>query len=91
METNNEYAVCLDCNRPMTPRSGCLVTHIRIKGKEYERIKSGITPGYDADMGESYICHDCNVGAGQYHHLGCDMERCPVCNGQLISCGCWEE
>lgn len=33
-------------------------------------------------------CHDCNVNAGQFHHPGCDMERCPKCNGQLISCGC---
>jgi hypothetical protein len=31
-------------------------------------------------------CHDCNIAAGGKHHPGCDMERCPVCAGQLISC-----
>jgi hypothetical protein len=33
-------------------------------------------------------CHDCNVKPGGYHHPGCDMEICPKCGGQLISCGC---
>ena len=33
-------------------------------------------------------CHDCNIKPGGKHHPGCDMERCPRCRGQLISCGC---
>jgi len=33
-------------------------------------------------------CHDCDVEEGQLHILGCDMERCPMCLGQLISCDC---
>ena len=36
-------------------------------------------------------CHDCNIITGNHHHPGCDMEVCPRCGGQLISCGCLDE
>ena len=34
-------------------------------------------------------CHDCGVVKGQYHVFAmCDVERCPVCDGQVIGCDC---
>lgn len=36
-------------------------------------------------------CGDCFVKSGGRHHPGCDMEICPRCSGQLISCGCLSE
>ena len=33
---------------------------------------------------------DCGCGSleGELHDMGCDMESCPFCGGQLISCEC---
>ncbi len=33
-------------------------------------------------------CHDCGCKEGEIHKFGCDMERCPFCHGQLLSCDC---
>jgi len=43
---------------------------------------------YDQYAASPLICGDCKCKVGEYHIPGCDEERCPKCNGQLISCGC---
>jgi hypothetical protein len=31
---------------------------------------------------EGLPCHDCGVRPGGFHHLHCDVERCPKCGAQ---------
>jgi hypothetical protein len=28
------------------------------------------------------------VRPGGFHHPGCDLQSCPVCGGQMMTCGC---
>ncbi len=36
----------------------------------------------------SSTCDDCGVKIGGFHHELCDIEECPKCHGQLLTCGC---
>lgn len=53
---------------------------------ELSRIRYGDEPsGLHAAQ---YPCSDCGAVRGECHVPGCDMEECPVCHGQALSCDC---
>ena len=77
-------ARCQDCGQEMNAASGCTIDMIMIADQPFARYRMGGSRG-------ARRCHDCGARPRNYHHLGCDMERCPCCSGQLISCGCWDD
>jgi hypothetical protein len=77
------------------------VKMISLKGRRYRRLKYGEEELKYTHRGElvgaaqrknwadaEIPCHDCHAIKGQYHCDHCDMERCPRCFNQLLSCGC---
>ena len=50
-----------------------------------ERIRSRVD---QEEIRTDRRCPDCAVEVGEFHLPGCDIERCPRCAGQSISCEC---
>jgi hypothetical protein len=83
-------AVCTFCGNEMIHGTTCSEERLRVGGIDYEPIRWGEEKGYPfQDMTER--CGDCNVSKGAVHHHGCDLEQCPACHSQAISCGCMDD
>ena len=83
-------AICKSCNKEMSSGESC--SHkflVKEDGSRYARVPflSEEEDFFDDDnLPEN--CPDCGVKKGGIHHDSCDVERCPICNDQLISCDC---
>ncbi|MBS0656792.1 MAG: hypothetical protein JSR82_00935 [Verrucomicrobia bacterium] len=58
-----------------------------INGVEFDRLRYG----EGEDDSDLPTCDDCGVPRGRRHVLGCDLEPCPRCSGQAITCDCFYE
>lgn len=45
-------------------------------------------PIYEPLSVSADVCPACYAHVGEYHELGCPVEICPWCGGQLIHCNC---
>ena len=77
--------ICNWCKQDMLKVSDCK------DNTEVEYPDGTKMPSVPYPESKTIPCHDCGVVPGKHHHPGCDMERCPRCGGQLISCECLDE
>lgn len=79
---------CSDCGRDMLAAGSCTIDKFTLAdGSLFPRIRYGSEkPSWRGPR-----CGDCGVGRGGYHHPGCDIEQCPACFQQFISCGCFSD
>jgi rRNA maturation endonuclease Nob1 len=57
-----------------------------LNGEAVLRIRYG--DEHDDWHADQNACHDCRVIKGELHVPSCDVEECPACGGQLLSCDC---
>jgi len=80
---------CITCKNDVLKSDGCKPFLYSTDGKkQYSRIKVGDAGDMYESSGTDSRCTDCGAKHGHSHHFNCDCECCPVCGGQLITCGC---
>lgn len=85
-------AECEDCQQEMTKKLGCIKNPVVTEDGVFDPIVFGAERHFRIP---NKFCGDCGAPRGSFHHRGCDIEECPRCRCQLITCGCdiesWDE
>ena len=76
-------AICQCCKNEMCTGDGCCEKAVKYEGSIISRLK--VTKD---EVDGNNRCFDCGAPLNTYHHEGCDIERCPICGEQYISCEC---
>ena len=78
--------MCGYCKLEMLTADGCVADAIVIGGVDHAPVRYGGEHG--RKRRPPGRCGDCGALPGNVHHHGCDMEECPKCGRQSITCGC---
>ena len=84
-------SMCIRCKQEMLDSTSC-VTSLYLNsetGEEKQPIRFGDETVFVIDKNKK--CHDCRTYRGGIHHKSCDVEECPFCYSQLLSCDCGVE
>ncbi|MFW6323632.1 MAG: hypothetical protein ACOC0U_01085 [Desulfovibrionales bacterium] len=82
-------SICTTCGREMRFAETCTCDEIMIGSVWFRRIPYGReVSGWAVDFER---CPRCNVEEGGMHHPGCELDECPRCRNQYISCACTDE
>ena len=83
-------ATCTYCSQEMVGGSSCTVEVLHRDGGAFLFRPKKVGKGDACRVGDRVgRCGDGGAPRGGFHHLGCDMQQCPRCRHQLISCSCW--
>lgn len=72
----------------MKTDDGCDLGKIMIDNIPYNRIEFGGLGDFYEGADSRKRCTDCGALSCYYHHYTCDLEVCPKCGEQLITCYC---
>lgn len=78
-------AVCRYCEAEMMVAKSCTVEALHRQGRRVAMIPYGSEAHWRS---KAKRCGDCGVTRGGWHHPGCDIQECPMCGRQMLSCGC---
>ncbi|MBR9700385.1 hypothetical protein GOV11_00800 [Candidatus Woesearchaeota archaeon] len=86
---------CKFCKKEMLEADGCV--RVQIPYTDEDPVRFGSETRFGDDFGQECVenpdrrCRDCGALPGKFHHSGCDIEECPVCGHQIISCECGDD
>ena len=79
-------SICHACGQEKKTADSCGGKIIFVGGLPFDRITFGHEHG---DRWQEFErCPECGVARGGLHHPGCDLEQCPRCGRQYITCDC---
>ena len=88
-------SICKFCGQDKEIIDSCISVPIKIKDVVYYPTPYGneIRYGLESRDYENFSsrCPECNVKIGKFHHIGCSLEQCPVCDLPINQCGCVTE
>ncbi len=78
--------ICPLCGGGFHTDGGCGYAFVLHGSRRYARVRYG----EETEELPEARCSECGALAGRVHHVGCQVEMCPVCGGWLNDCGCAE-